>query len=206
MNIAAFASGRGSNLKAILDKIKSGDLLNAEISVIISNNSEAGVFKLGEENDIDSIHISSKAHPDPAHYEKAMIDILEKYNIELILLAGYMKLLPSSIIKNFKGDILNIHPALLPRFGGKGMYGMNVHKAVIASGEKESGVTIHYVNERYDEGLVIKQAMVPVKDGDTPEILALRVLKTEHELYWKVVDFIINKETPQQSIRDITAS
>ncbi len=105
-----------------------------------------------------------------------------------------------------KGAILNIHPALVPRFGGKGMYGMNVHKAVIASGEKESGVTIHYVNERYDEGLVIKQAMVPVKDGDTPEILALRVLKTEHELYWKVVDFIINKETPQQSIRDITAS
>ncbi len=199
MNIAVFASGKGSNVKAILDKIKTGELVNAKICIIISNNSKAGVFELAEENNIDSIHISSKTNPDPEQYEKTIIDLLKKYNIELILLAGYMKLLPSKIIKHFKGDILNIHPALLPRFGGKGMYGIKVHKAVIETEQKESGVTIHYVNAKYDEGLIIKQTKVPVEDGDTPEMLAARVLKAEHDLYWRVVDSIVNKESSQYS-------
>ena len=131
-------------------------------------------------------------------FRESPVDILKKYHIELILLAGYMKLLPASIIKHFNGDILNIHPALLPRFGGRGMYGINVHKAVIESGEKETGVTIHYVNEKYDEGQIIKQVKVPVKDSDTPEILAARVLKAEHDLYWRVVDFIVNNSPLQQ--------
>ena len=197
MNIAVFASGKGSNVKAILDKIKTGELVNAKICIIISNNSKAGVFELAEENNIDSIHISSKTNPDSEQYEKTIIDLLDKYNIELILLAGYMKLLSLKIIKHFKGDILNIHPALLPRFGGKGMYGMKVHKAVIETEQKESGVTIHYVNEKYDDGLIIKQTKVPVEDGDTPETLAARVLKAEHDLYWRVVDSIVKKRSSQ---------
>ena len=164
---------------------------------MISNNSKAGVFELAEENNIDSIHISSKTNPDSEQYEKTIIDLLDKYSIELILLDGYMKLLPLKIIKHFNGDILNIHPALLPRFGGKGMYGMKVHKAVIETGQKESGVTIHYVNEKYDDGLIIKQTKVPVEDGDTPETLAARVLKAEHDLYWRVVDSIVKKRSSQ---------
>lgn len=194
MNIAAFASGRGSNLKAILEKIESGDLKNAKISVIICNNSKAKVFELASRFNIDSFHISGKTLPDKKQYENKIMDILENYRIEMIVLAGYMKLLPPGIIKNFKGDIINVHPALLPRFGGKGMYGINVHKAVIESGEKETGVTIHYVNERYDEGKIIKQIKVPVKGNDTPEELAARVLITEHNLYWRVINSIINEK------------
>jgi phosphoribosylglycinamide formyltransferase-1 len=193
MKLAVFVSGRGSNLKAILDKIESGELKNAEIELVISNNSDAGSLVLAEQHRITALHLSARQYPSQEAYEQALLELLRQHGIELILLAGYMKLLPANVVAAYHNRILNIHPALLPRFGGKGMYGINVHKAVLAAGEKESGATVHYVNEVYDEGQILAQQKVPVYSDDTPETLAARVLRAEHDLYWRVVDIVINK-------------
>ena len=192
MNIGIFASGGGSNFHAILKKIQNGELKDASVSLVISNNSKSGALETARNNSISALHISGKTRPEPADYESAIMDALDKYKVELIALAGYMKLLPAGVIKKYPGRILNIHPALLPKFGGKGMYGMHVHEAVLASGDSESGATIHYVNEKYDEGPIIRQSKVPVMPDDTPEDLAARVLSAEHDLYWRVIDDIVH--------------
>ena len=192
IRIAAFASGRGSNLNAILMKIKSGALRNAKIALVVTNNSNSGALRLARNHGIEAVHLSSITHPRPAEYERAMLKFMTDHGIQLILLAGYMKLLPREVVRSFPERILNIHPALLPRHGGKDMYGLNVHRSVIESGDKESGVTIHYVNERYDEGAIIRQQKVPVLPDDTPESLAARVLEVEHDLYWRVIDSVIS--------------
>ncbi len=191
IRIAVFASGRGSNLNAILRKIESHDLRNAKIVLVVSNNSNSGALALARRHEIEAVHFSSIAYPSPAEYERAMTGLLTNCRIQLILLAGYMKLLPHEVVRSFPERILNIHPALLPRHGGKGMYGLNVHRSVIEAGDKESGVTIHYVSEKYDEGAIIRQKKVPVLRDDTPESLAARVLEVEHDLYWRVVDSVI---------------
>jgi len=195
IRIAAFASGRGSNLNAILTKIESGALRNAKIVLVVSNNSNSGALALARRHEIEAVHLSAIAYPNPAEYERVMIELLTDCRIQLILLAGYMKLLPAEVVRRFPERILNIHPALLPRHGGKGMYGLNVHKSVIESGDTESGVTIHYVNEKYDDGSIIRQQKVPVLHDDTPERLAARVLEVEHDLYWRVVDSVIGSLT-----------
>ena len=200
IRIAAFASGRGSNLNAILTKIESGALRNAKIVLVVSNNSNSGALALARRYEIEAVHLSGIAYPSPAEYERAMIELLTECRIQLILLAGYMKLLPGEVVRSFPERILNIHPALLPRHGGKGMYGLNVHKSVIESGDTESGVTIHYVNEKYDEGSIIRQQKVPVLRDDTPESLAARVLEVEHDLYWRVVDSVIGSLTSNEGI------
>ena len=191
IRIAAFASGRGSNLKAILTKIESGTLRNATIVLVVSNNGDSGALELARGHEIEAVHFSRTTCPHPAEYEHAMLELLTDRGIQLILLAGYMKLLSPEVVRSFPKRILNIHPALLPRHSGKGMYGLNVHRSVIESGDKETGVTIHYVNERYDEGAIIRQQKVPVSHNDTPENLAARVLEVEHDLYWRVVDSVI---------------
>lgn len=193
MKLAVFVSGRGSNFKAILDKIENGELKNAQIALVVSNNSDAGGLDLARQHRIATLHISARQYPGEEEYQQALLKILKQYEIELILLAGYMKLLPPNVVAAYPDRILNMHPALLPKFGGKGMYGMHVHKAVLAAGEKESGATVHYVNEVYDEGLILAQKKVPVLSDDTPETLAARVLQAEHDLYWRAVDALINK-------------
>ena len=193
IDIAVFASGKGSNFRVLLEKIESGDLQNARITVVISNNSKSGALNLAKSSGISAYHISTYTHPDPEDYKQAIFKCLKSFDADMIILAGYMKLLPPSLIQAYPNRIINIHPALLPRFGGNGMYGKNVHEAVIRSGVKESGVTIHYVDARYDEGPIIAQSKVPVLPKDTPESLAERVLKAEHDLYWRVVDRLINK-------------
>ena len=182
MNIAVFASGRGSNLMAILNAIKEGKL-NARISVVISNNSNAGALEIARANGIDALHISRKQFSSDEDYVNRILCELKSRNIELIVLAGYMKKIPPEIIREYPNRILNIHPALLPAFGGLGMYGMNVHKAVIDYGVKITGVTVHIVDEEYDHGPIVMQRAVEVRDDDTPETLAERVLKVEHEIY-----------------------
>jgi phosphoribosylglycinamide formyltransferase-1 len=191
-HIAVFASGRGSNFRAVLQKTESAELKNARVAVVISNNSRSGSLALAQEKHIPAYHISSHTHPVPEEYEKALLAILKSHEVGLILLAGYMKLLPSSIIRSFPERILNIHPALLPRHGGKGMYGVRVHQAVIDAGEKETGVTVHIVNEHYDEGPIVAQRRLPVRADDTAESLAARVLEVEHDLYWRAVDHLLN--------------
>ena len=169
----------GSNMQAIIDNIKTGKL-NAKAGAVISNNSDAFALKRAEKENIPAYHISNKTHDD---VDAEIINIFDKYNVNTVILAGYMKIVSKRIIEHYNGRVLNIHPALLPKFGGEGMYGINVHKAVILSGAKISGATIHLVTPNYDDGRILNQMEVPVYTSDTPQILADRVLETEHILY-----------------------
>jgi phosphoribosylglycinamide formyltransferase-1 len=182
MNLGFLASHNGSNMQAILDACKSG-ALSAVSTVIISNNSESGALIRAVKEGIPSFHLSGKTHPDPAALDRAILDELLKHEVDVVVLAGYMKRLGPATLRQYRGMVLNIHPALLPKFGGKGMYGIHVHQAVIETGERESGVTIHVVDENYDTGLIVAQERVPVLPEDTPETLAARVLACEHRLF-----------------------
>jgi phosphoribosylglycinamide formyltransferase 1 len=179
--IAVFASGGGTNLQALIDAAKTGRL-RGKIGVVISNNSNAYALLRAKDENIPAFHISSKLFPDEDEYKSKLKTVLEYYQINLIVLAGYMKLLPIEIIRQYKSRVINIHPALLPKYGGKGMFGINVHKAVIEAGDKISGATVHFVDEIYDHGKILLQRIVPVMPGDTPEELAQRVLRVEHEI------------------------
>ena len=184
--IGVMASGGGSNFKAIIDRIGEGDL-EAQCKFLITNNGGCGAVEHAESYGIPVYHISGKTHPDTAAYEAALLDVIDRYDIDLLILAGYMKALPVSIIKRLPDRILNIHPSLLPKYGGKGFFGIHVHEAVIAAHDTESGPTVHLVSEEIDQGRILAQTRVPVEDGDTPETLAARVLVQEHELYWKTI-------------------
>lgn len=182
MNIGFLASHGGSNMQAIIDACKEGRL-SATAAVVISNNGDSRALERARTEGIPNYHLSGNTHPDPDDLDRAIMDTLIRHNVDVIALAGYMKKLGPKTLACFRGRILNIHPALLPKFGGKGMYGIHVHEAVIAAGEKESGVTVHLVDEEYDRGPILAQVRVPVMPGDTPEILAERVLVQEHLLY-----------------------
>ena len=184
--IGVMASGGGSNFKAISDRIGNGDL-EAQCKFLITNNAGCGAAAHAEEYGIPVYHISGKTHPDTAAYETALMDVLNKYDVDLLVLAGYMKALPSCVIHRMSDRILNIHPSLLPKYGGKGFWGIHVHEAVVAAHEKESGATVHLVSEEIDKGRILSQVKVPVMEDDTPEVLAARVLEQEHELYWKTI-------------------
>jgi len=189
LRLGFLASHGGSNMQAIIDSIKSG-ALNAEACAVISNNSGSGAIDRARNEGIPYYHISSVTHPDPAEMDNAMIDALHSHSAEIIILAGYMKKISPKFIEAFRGRILNIHPALLPKFGGEGFYGMKVHEAVIASSEKVSGATIHVVDEKYDHGRILHQLQVEVLPGDTAETLAQRVLGIEHLLYTQTLKMI----------------
>ena len=184
--IGVMASGGGSNFKAIIDRIGEGDL-EAQCKFLITNNGTCGAVSHAEEFGIPVHHISGKTHPEQAAYEAALLEVLDRYNVDLLILAGYMKALPVSFVRRMAGRILNIHPSLLPKYGGKGFWGIHVHEAVIAAHEKESGATVHLVSEKIDQGKILSQVRVPVLEGDTPEVLAARVLEQEHNLYWKTI-------------------
>jgi phosphoribosylglycinamide formyltransferase 1 len=181
IRLAVFASGNGSNLQALIDACKGGKLA-ARIEVVISNNSDAYALERARIAHIAAIHISKNNHPVNDDYVFALESTLSKYKVDLIVLAGYMKLLPSEIVKKHSGRIINIHPALLPKYGGPGMYGMNVHRAVLASGDKFGGATVHIVDEKYDHGPILIQRHVYINKNDTPESLAARVLTIEHQI------------------------
>ena len=184
--IGVMASGGGSNFKAIIERIGEGDL-EAQCKFLITNNGTCGAVEHAKEYGIPVYHISGKTHSDVAAYEAALLEVLDKYDVDLLVLAGYMKALPASFVRRMAGRILNIHPSLLPKYGGKGFWGIHVHEAVIAAHEKESGPTVHLVSEEIDQGKILAQVKVPVLEGDTPEVLAARVLEQEHNLYWKTI-------------------
>ena len=194
MNICIFASGSGTNFRALIEAKKSG-IIKSDISLLITNNSDCGAVSIAKENHIPYFHISRKVFPDCSdeEYARIFLDKLEEHKIDFIALAGYMKMIDARVIRKFPDRIINIHPALLPTFGGKGMYGMNVHKAVIEAGVKESGVTIHYVNENYDDGKIILQEKVEVAPDDTVESLQKKVLKLEHRCYAMAIRIIEKK-------------
>jgi len=192
MNIAVFASGRGSNFQAILNAIDDGRL-PAVVTLLVSNNSNAGAMELARSRNIPAIHLNQKQYSSAQLYEEQLLQLLTRYKVELIALAGYMKRIPTVVIDRFRNRILNVHPALLPAFGGAGMYGIHVHEAVLASGVKVTGVTVHVVDEEYDKGPIVMQKCVDVLDDDTPESLAARVLPVEHELYPRAIAAFANK-------------
>lgn len=182
MNVGFLASHGGSNMQAIIDACKAGRLHGTPV-VVISNNADSRALERARTEGIPGYHLSGTTHPDPESLDRAILDTLVRHKVDVVALAGYMKKLGPRTLAHFRGRILNIHPALLPKHGGKGMYGIHVHEAVIAAGEKESGVTVHLVNEEYDRGPILAQVRVPVEPGDTPETLAERVLVQEHIIY-----------------------
>ena len=187
-------------MQAIIDACKEGRL-DAEPSVVISNNSDSTALERARREGIPGYHLSSKTHPQPWQLDEAILNALEKHSVDLVILAGYMKLLGPLTLAHYMGRILNIHPALLPKFGGKGLYGRLVHEAVLASGEPATGVTIHLVDENYDRGPIIAQSEVPVLDGDTPDSLAARVLEREHQLFAETLQKIATGEIDLDAIR-----
>lgn len=179
--IVLFASGSGSNAEKIADYFAGN--AEVEISLIVSNNPKAGVIDRARR-----LHIPVLLFDRTTFYNTNQItQLLLNQNVDLIVLAGFMWLMPGDLVRAFPNKIINIHPALLPKFGGKGMYGHFVHEAVVAAGETESGITIHYVNEHYDEGQIIFQAQCPVVPTDTPDDVAKKVQVLEHEHYPRIV-------------------
>jgi phosphoribosylglycinamide formyltransferase-1 len=189
MNCAVFASGGGTNFQALLDHRKAG-ALHVDFTLLVGNNSKATAFARARRNGIDTLHISPSHFQTGEEYTGRLLSALRSHNVELLVLAGYMKKLPQGVIDAFRHRILNVHPALLPAFGGKGMYGAKVHHAVIESGVKLTGVTVHFADEEYDRGPIILQEPVRVYDNDTAETLAARVLEIEHATYWRGVEAV----------------
>ncbi len=190
--IAVFVSGGGTDLQSIIDAVKSGDL-KVEIALVVA--SKAGIFaiKRAEEAGIPVSVYEKKNYETIEEMYDELIDELNEKGVEFIVLAGYLTILTSNIINAFRRKIVNIHPALLPKFGGHGYYGMRVHKEVILAGETESGATVHYVDEGTDTGEIISQIKVPVYPYDTPETLQARVLEKEHELLPNTLKKLLNE-------------
>jgi len=176
-NLVFFASGSGTNFQSVIDAIESGQI-EAQITGLVTNRSEAGAIKRAQKHGIPTFVIDSNA----SDFEQKLLDLLSELNPDLIVLAGYLKKIPTVIINTYSGRVINIHPSLLPKYGGKGYYGMNVHRAVIENKEDVSGCTVHFVDEFYDNGQIIEQIEVPVSSTDTPESLAEKILRREHEL------------------------
>jgi phosphoribosylglycinamide formyltransferase 1 len=186
---AVFASGSGSNFQALIDRRECGDL-HVELALLIGNNSTAGAFEKAKKHQIPSLHLAPTHFESEVLYTEKLLSILESYKIDLIILAGYMKKLPPEVIGKYRNRIVNVHPGLLPAFGGKGMYGSRVHQAVIDYGAKISGITIHLVDEEYDHGPIILQESIKVDSFDDAHSLAERILKVEHANYWKAIEAI----------------
>lgn len=179
MRIAVAVSGGGSNLQALLDALPPNG--PATVALVLSNTPKAAGLERGRARQVPTAVLA-----DPGAAAE-WLDLLRRHHIDLLVLAGYLKLVPREVIAAYRGRILNIHPALLPKFGGAGMYGKRVHEAVLAAGERQSGCTVHLVDEEYDRGEILAQATVPVLPGDTAETLAARVLAEEHRLLPRVV-------------------
>lgn len=193
-NIVLFASGAGSNAREIINKLHKSGKVN--VSLIFTNNPAAGVLEIAKENNIPTIVIDKERFFRGDSY----VTELKEQNIDLIVLAGFLWKIPARLIEAFPRGIVNIHPALLPNYGGKGMYGHHVHQAVIDAGEKESGITIHYVDEHYDNGDIIFQAKCPVLPGDDANSLAQRVHALEHEHFPDVVLSLTAPDFPWPSV------
>ena len=202
IHLAVFASGRGSNLESIIKNIDNGRL-DAKVVIVISNNSKSGALELARDNDIAAHHISQLQFATEELYVSHILKVLKQYDTQLVILAGYMKKVPVKVIQTYKNRILNIHPALLPSFGGKGLYGKFVHEAVLEYGCKVSGATVHIVDEEYDTGPPVYQQCVRILNNDTPETLAARILNVEHEIYPKAIQLFAENRVKVQGRKTI---
>lgn len=187
-NLVVFASGSGSNFQAIIDSVNRGDI-QAKIVGLITNNPKAGSIERAKKHGIPTTIISADNHE---VFTQKIEDQLAAWQPDLIILAGFLRKIPDSIIQRFPDKIINIHPSLLPKYGGKGFYGLRVHRSVLDAHEQETGCTVHFVNKEYDKGAIIDQIKIPVLSDDTPESLAKRVLTEEHKLLPSVIAKLIN--------------
>ena len=199
LQLGFLASHRGTNLQAILDACKT-ERLQARPRVVISNNSDSGALQRARKMGVPAVHLSTYTHSEPGALDGAILAILQAYEVEVVCLAGYMKRLGPQTLAAYRGRVLNIHPSLLPRFGGQGFYGEVVHQAVLAAGERETGATVHLVDEEYDHGQVLDQIQVPVEPDDSVEILSARVLQQEHRLYVRTLQRIASGEIELQGL------
>ena len=184
LKIAVLVSGGGTNLQAIIDKIEDGTIENAKIEVVISNKKDAYALERAKNHNRAGVCISPKEFQTREEFNVALLEALEEYQVDLVVLAGYLVIVPENVIERFRNRIINIHPSLIPSFCGDGFYGLHVHEAVLARGNKVTGATVHFVDEGTDTGPIILQKAVNVEEGDTPEVLQRRVME---EAEWNIL-------------------
>lgn len=193
LRVVVMVSGGGTNLQAILDAVKDGKITNTEIVGVISNRADAYALTRAERAEIPAVCISRKDYAQREDFDRALLEAVDSFSPDLVVLAGFLVILPELLVKGYKNRMINIHPALLPSFGGKGYYGLKVHEEVLAHGCKVTGATVHFVDEGCDSGPILLQRAVEVKQGDTPEVLQRRVME---EAEWKIlpqaIDLIAN--------------
>lgn len=182
LKVAVLVSGGGTNLQAILDAIDEGRITNARVDVVISNNPGAYALERAKGHGIEALCISPKDYESREAFNEAFLAKLDSYQVDLVVLAGFLVVIPEQMIARYRNRIINIHPSLIPSFCGKGFYGLKVHEAALGYGVKVSGATVHFVEADVDAGAIVMQRAVSVEDGDTPESLQARVLKAEHEI------------------------
>ena len=193
LKLAVCVSGGGTNLQAIIDAIESGIITNAEIKVIISNNKNAYALERGKNHGIEGVCISPKDYEDRAAFNQAFLEKLDSYEVDLVVLAGFLVVIPPEMIAKYRNRIINVHPSLIPSFCGTGYYGLKVHEGALSRGVKVTGATVHFVDEGTDTGPIILQKAVEIQNGDTPEVLQRRVMEqAEWIILPKAIDLIAN--------------
>lgn len=190
---AVLCSGGGSNLQSLLDRTASGDL-PGRCAWVAANNRDAFALERARAAGVPAHHVSTRTEGSDEGVGRKLVELIDQHDVRLLVLAGYMRVVPQAVLRRLPGRIVNIHPALLPAFGGKGMYGHHVHEAVLARGAQWTGVTIHLVTESYDEGPILRQRVVAVHPSDTPETLGARVLRVEHDTLWREVRVLLAQE------------
>jgi formyltetrahydrofolate-dependent phosphoribosylglycinamide formyltransferase len=189
--ILVSGKARGTNMAAIIDACQRGEIPGSEVALVIGTREDAPALQRAQELCVPTCVIAPKAFPSDEAYGEALLKVLGEVQPDLICLAGYMRLLPANVVRAYRYRILNIHPALLPLFGGQGMYGLRVQEAVLQSGMKVAGCTVHFVDEQYDTGPIVLQSVIEVRDDDTPETLAARLLPVEHATYIRAIRLFV---------------
>lgn len=189
MRVGVMVSGGGTNLQAIIDAVNDGTITNTSLEVVISNKKDAYALERAKNNGIEAVAVSPKDYATRDEFNQALIDTVDSYNLDLIVLAGFLVVLPSAFVKKYENRIINIHPSLIPSFCGDGFYGLHVHEAALQRGVKVTGATVHFVDEGTDTGPIIMQKAVEILPGDTPEVLQKRVME---QAEWKILPAAIN--------------
>lgn len=202
--VAVFASGGGTNLQSLLDRLNGRPSSGAEVVLVVSDRAGVRALERAARAGVAAAVLPVAGRP-PADAAAETAALLAAHEVDVIALAGYLRLVPATVIERYRGRILNIHPALLPSFGGKGMYGLNVHRAVLEAGCTVTGATVHHVTERYDEGRPVAQWPVPVRPGDEPQTLAARVLRVEHVLYPLAIERLARAFDSGSAMEDVAA-
>lgn len=204
MKIAVLVSGGGTNLQAIIDQVQNKSIANTSIEVVISNKKDAYALTRAKDNGIDARYIAPKEYESREAFNTALVDCIDSYGVDLIVLAGYLVIIPEALVKKYENKIINIHPSLIPSFCGPGMYGLKVHESVLNRGVKVTGATVHIVDTGVDSGPIILQKAVQVQQGDTPEILQQRVMKeAEWSILPKAIDLFAKEKIVVQEGRVI---